>query len=179
MNRLKLSVPDDDASRRAVAGQATYNDPLLASYWHLGDASGSVKGANVMRVWDDYRGAGVVVAVIDNGVEYTHPDLVANYDIGLDYDTRDLDDDAVPGDSSDRHGTAVSGVVAAALKNGMGGAGVAPEAGLVGYRIGFGANGTLEHRRRARRCSSRRPATASRRPTGSMARVTRAATTRR
>ena len=38
----------------------------------------------------------------------------------------------------------MSGVIAAALNNGTGGAGVAPEAGLVGYRIGFGANGTLE-----------------------------------
>jgi subtilisin family serine protease len=37
----------------------------------------------------------------------------------------------------------VGGVIAAALNNGAGGAGVAPEAGVVGYRIGFGANGTL------------------------------------
>jgi hypothetical protein len=62
----------------------------------------------------------------------------------LDYDTRDLDADAFPGDPATEHGTAVSGVIAAALNNGTGGAGVAPEAGLVGYRIGFGANGTLE-----------------------------------
>ncbi|QKS30942.1 MAG: S8 family serine peptidase [Candidatus Accumulibacter similis] len=145
MNRLKLPVPDNGASRQGVAGQATYNDPLLAShYWYLGDASGAVKGANVQRVWDDYRGAGVIVAVIDDGVEYTHPDLAANYRSGLDYDTLDLDADPFPGNSSDRHGTAVSGVIAAALNNGTGGAGVAPEAGLVGYRIGFGANGTLQ-----------------------------------
>ncbi|MEF8729709.1 MAG: S8 family serine peptidase [Accumulibacter sp.] len=145
MNRLKLPVPDNGASRQVMSGQATYNDPLLASsYWYLGDASGLVNGANVVRVWDDYRGAGVIVAVIDDGVEYTHPDLVANYRSDLDYDTRDLDADASPGDSSDRHGTTVSGVIAAALNNGAGGAGVAPEAGIVGYRIGFGANGTLD-----------------------------------
>jgi Ca2+-binding RTX toxin-like protein len=150
MNGLKLPVPDNGASRQVIAGQATYTDPLLATYyWYLGDASGAVKGANIMRVWDDYRGAGVIVAVIDDGVEYTHPDLAANYRSDLDYDTLGLDADPFPGDFSDRHGTAVSGVIAAALNNGTGGAGVAPEAGLVGYRIGFGANGTLEQIRDA------------------------------
>ena len=128
-----------------VEGRSTYSDPLLPSYyWHLGDATGAVKGGNAMRVWDDYRGSGVIVAVIDDGVEYTHPDLAANYRGDLDYDTRDLDADPFPGEASDRHGTAVSGVIAAALNNGIGGAGVAPEASLAGYRIGFGANGTLE-----------------------------------
>ncbi len=133
------------AAGRTVTSPSVYSDPLLQGYyWHLGDASGAVKGVNAMRVWDDYRGSGIIVAVIDDGVEYTHPDLAANYRGALDYDTRDLDADAFPGEASDRHGTAVSGVIAAALNNGIGGAGVAPEAGLVGYRIGFGADGTLE-----------------------------------
>ena len=132
------------ANGRTVTSQGVYSDPLLPSYWYLGDASGAVKGVNAMRAWDDYRGSGIVVAVIDDGVEYTHLDLAANYRSDLAYDTRDRDADAFPGESSDRHGTAVSGVIAAALNNGVGGAGVAPGASLVGYRIGFGANGTLE-----------------------------------
>ena len=55
-----------------MAGQATYTDPLLASYCYLVDASGAVQGVNAMRVWDDdHRGAGVIVAAIDDGVERT------------------------------------------------------------------------------------------------------------
>jgi subtilisin family serine protease len=135
---FRIDLLDDE-----ISGQATYNDPLLASFWHLGDATGATKGANVSRVWGDYRGAGVIVAVIDDGVEYSHPELGANYLADLDYDTRDSDSDASPSEAGDRHGTTVSGVVGAVLNNGAGGAGVAPEAGLVGYRIGFGANGTL------------------------------------
>jgi subtilisin-like proprotein convertase family protein len=122
---------------------ATYNDPLLSAYWHLWSASGSSKGVNVANVWDDYRGAGVKVAVIDDGIDYLHPDLAPNYDTSLDYDTRNSDFDAYPSDPTDKHGTTVAGVIAAALDNGIGGAGVAPEATLVGYRIGYGSNGSM------------------------------------
>lgn len=126
--------------------QANYSDPLLANYWHLWGAGGANKGANVVKVWDDYRGAGVLVAVIDDGIDYGHPDLAGNYAFDLDHDARDAGeypDDAYPSASTDRHGTAVAGVIAAALDNATGGSGVAPEATLVGYRIGFGAYGTL------------------------------------
>ncbi|MBL8394876.1 MAG: S8 family serine peptidase [Candidatus Accumulibacter sp.] len=122
---------------------ADYNDPALAGYWHLWSAAGATKGANVASVWSDYRGSGVVVAVIDDGIDYTHPDLTANYAPALDRDTRDHDDDAYPSDPTDRHGTTVAGVIAAALDNAIGGSGVAPAATLAGFRIGFGNNGTL------------------------------------
>lgn len=126
-----------------IVPQVTYNDPLLSGYWHLWSATGSSKGVNVANVWDDYRGAGVKVAVIDDGIDYLHPDLAPNYDASLDYDTRNRDFDAYASDPTDKHGTAVAGVIAAALDNGIGGAGVAPEATLVGYRIGYGSNGSL------------------------------------
>ncbi len=132
------SISPTDLQTRAV-----FSDPLLASYWHLKDAAGVTKGANVVRVWDDYRGAGVLVAAIDDGFDYTHPDLAANYAGQLDYDAVGLDADAYSSSAGDRHGTTVAGVIAAALDNATGGSGVAPEATLVGYRIGFGATGSL------------------------------------
>jgi subtilisin family serine protease/Ca2+-binding RTX toxin-like protein len=124
--------------------QAAYSDPLLGSYWHLKGTSSVAGGANVVKVWDDFRGSGVLVGVIDDGIEYTHTELAGNYDFALDYDSRDLDFDAFPADSTDKHGTTVAGVIAAALDNAAGGAGVAPEATVTGYRIGFGDNGTYD-----------------------------------
>jgi Ca2+-binding RTX toxin-like protein len=118
----------------AILPDAVSNDPSIGAYWHL-------TGANVIPAWSDYRGAGVVVGLIDDGVEYTHPDLAANYGADLDYDARDGDFDAFPSEPTDKHGTAVAGVAGAALNNGIGGAGAAPEATLAGYRIGFGTNG--------------------------------------
>ena len=133
------AAPLSDLQPRAV-----FSDPLLVSHWHLLDASGAIKGANVIKVWDDYRGTGVLVAVIDDGFDYTHPDLAANYALDLDYDAVGLDADAYSSGSSDRHGTTVAGVIAASLDNAIGGSGVAPEATLIGYRIGFGASGSME-----------------------------------
>jgi len=127
---------------RASGTRATaYNDPSLSSYWYLWSAAGGAKGVNAVSVWDDYRGTGVVVGVIDDGIDYTHPELAANYAYLLDYDARDSDFDAYPGDPTDGHGTTVAGVIAAALNNAAGGAGVAPGATVTGYRIGFGSNG--------------------------------------
>src|SRR4029079_12277820 len=87
---------------------------------------------------------GVRVALNDDGFEYTHPDLASNYDTALDYDARDGDFDAYTTDPADEHGTATAGTVAAAADNGIGGAGVAPEATIVGLRIGFGSNGSVD-----------------------------------
>lgn len=122
--------------------QATYNDPALSGYWHLWGRTGGTRGANAVKVWDDYRGTGVIVGVIDDGVDYNHPELAGNYAATLDYDGRDGDADAYPSDPTDKHGTTVAGVIAAALNNSAGGAGVAPGASVAGFRIGFGSNGT-------------------------------------
>jgi subtilisin family serine protease len=84
-------------------------------------------------------GAGVTVAVIDTGIDYTHPNLGAGFGSGLKviggYDF--YDDDADPMDT-DGHGTAVAGVIAAKrfTHNGVTYQGVAPDAKLVALRVG-------------------------------------------
>ncbi len=130
----------------AVAGPEVFlipSDGLFASQWHLlntGQGGGQAGiDINVTGVWDDYTGAGVVVGVVDDGVQYTHPDLDGNYDTALDYDYGGNDSDAAPG-ASDYHGTAVGGLIAAE-RDGTGTVGVAYDATITGFRI-FGGTVT-------------------------------------
>jgi len=74
------------------------------------------------------RGAGVRVAVIDTGVELHHPDLPSNL-----ISNNFVDNDRLAFDS-DAHGTAVAGIISAVPNNGIGIAGVAPEAQLLLYK---------------------------------------------
>jgi len=88
-------------------------------------------------------GQNVKVAVIDTGIDYTHPDLAANFDGGYDF----VNDDADPMDDHG-HGTHVSGTIAAAMNNLTGNpaadegvVGVAPDARLLAYKV-CAADGT-------------------------------------
>lgn len=74
-------------------------------------------------------GAGVRVAVIDSGIDYTHPDLAANFSGGYDF----VNSDADPMDDNG-HGTHVGGTVAALL-NSSGVVGAAPGAKLYGLKV--------------------------------------------
>jgi subtilisin len=75
------------------------------------------------------KGAGVKVCVIDSGIDYTHPDLNANYLGGYDF----VNNDESPLDDRG-HGTHVAWTIAAEDNN-TGVVGVAPEAGLLAYKI--------------------------------------------
>jgi len=89
------------------------------------------------EAWAMSTGHTVTVAVIDSGIDYTHPDLAANYAGGIDYITLD-------GDPMDDHGhgTHVSGTIAAAMSNPTGDpaedegvVGVAPFARIRAYKV--------------------------------------------
>jgi subtilisin len=74
-------------------------------------------------------GDGIRVCVVDTGINYNHPDLNANYVLGIDYVNGDSD----PMDDNG-HGTHVSGTIAAEL-NGAGVVGVAPNADLIVAKV--------------------------------------------
>lgn len=130
----KKAKPDDQVTTVEAALTGTPSDPLLSSQWHL---SGEY-GINVETVWNSYTGAGIRVALIDDGFEYTHPDLAANYDTASDYDALGNDNDAMA-ETGNWHGTSTAGVIVAD-DNGDGAVGVAFDATMTGIRIGFGAN---------------------------------------
>jgi subtilisin family serine protease len=96
----------------------TYNDP------YVGLQSG-FKQLDVADAHGISRGEGVKVAVIDTGVDITHPDL-ANRVVA----TRDLVGGTAEQFRRDRHGTEVSGVIAALANNHLGIVGIAPAARL-------------------------------------------------
>ena len=101
-------------------------DPLLNSQWHLGNSVAGLYDLNVRGVWNPaegpaYTGAGIRTLVVDDGFDYTHPDF-DNYDQSLDFDFDALnngsngDHDLDPfGLAGDAHGTAVAGMIRAAL----------------------------------------------------------------
>ena len=83
-------------------------------------------------VWQRYTGIGVKVAVVDDGVDKTHPDLAANYDASLEVSGIDGAPLADTGDST--HGTAVAGIIGAVGQNGQGVVGVAFNSTLTSLR---------------------------------------------
>ena len=114
-----------------VSTAATPNDPSYSSMWGLHNTgqTGGVADADVdaPEAWDLTTGSSsVIVAVIDTGTDYSHPDLTANIlrnasnqVVGYDYANNDAD----PMDDHG-HGTHVAGTIGAVGNNGVGVTGV-------------------------------------------------------
>ncbi len=136
----------------AADGPSAYStiptDAYFSIQWHLRNTgqSGGTAGVdlNVVNIWDEYKGAGITVGIIDDGIDYNHSDLAPNYNSSLDWDTVNNDADPYYNNAiGDKHGTAVAGVIAAD-DNGTGAVGVAPDATIAMFRIGFGQYGTVQ-----------------------------------
>lgn len=111
-------------------------DPLFADQWHLRNTGqqGGVVGedAGLDAAWDGaVFGAGVRIAVVDDGLELGHTDLAGNIAPRSSFNYLDGSDDPTGGD----HGTSVAGVAAAVGGNGIGVSGAAPLAELVGFNF--------------------------------------------
>ena len=173
--RVELPTPEPvkvDLETMPVTRLATpyFNDPYSYLQWDLnntGERKNFVAGMdiNVYEAWKYTTGdPSVIVAVIDQGVDYTHEDLAANMWVnkdeipnnGIDDDQNGYVDDVhgynfvddgpitwhkyIPGSSSKGdvgHGTHVAGTIAAVNNNGIGICGIAGGNGTVnsGVRI--------------------------------------------
>lgn len=92
---------------------------------------------NLGPAWQKgYTGKGVVVSILDDGIQTNHPDLALNYDHQASTDINDNDDDPMPRDNGDnKHGTRCAGEVAAVAFNQYCGVGVAYNASIGGEVI--------------------------------------------
>lgn len=88
------------------------------------------------QIWQLSRGRGVTVAVVDSGVDARHPDLAGQVLAGASF-LGDTGDDGRTDTSSDSHGTAISGIIAATGKadGGTGMIGLAPQAKILPIRV--------------------------------------------
>ena len=118
---------------------ARFNDRLILNQWNLEnrDINGTQAGVdlNVRAAWPFSRGAGVVVAIADNGVDLTHPDFLVPAAGQPHFDFENQTTNGGPILSGDNHGTAVAGYAVAQGNNGVGISGVAPSASLASWKM--------------------------------------------
>jgi Ca2+-binding RTX toxin-like protein len=114
------AILDDDSPHTLPS------DIYLPAQWYLYPGS----GIDVFPVWPDYTGAGVRIAVLDQGIDASHPDLDGNLLTGLGRNASNLGPGGAPLFPGDNHGTAVAGTIAAE-RDGSGIVGVAYGAKLV------------------------------------------------
>ena len=123
-----------------------FHDPKFYKQWYICNYgqlhTRPEKDINVIDVYKrGITGKGVKVSILDDGLDWKHPDLGKNYDplasTNLNKDIGFGKHDPRPNDSDDynAHGTKCGGEVAAEANNSICGAGIAPNAKLGGVRM--------------------------------------------
>lgn len=110
---------------RHVESTMAVNDPYIGSEWHINKIGAAT-------AWDSTRGAGVTIAILDSGIDSSHPDLKPNLVAGRNIYNNNTDVSDICG-----HGTTVAGAAAGASNNGIGVAGVAGAAKIMPLRIAY------------------------------------------
>lgn len=118
-------------------------DPLFQHQWYLkntGQNGGKPKlDLNVQAAWaQGVTGKNITTAIMDDGVDYMHPDLAHNYNARASYDFSSNDPYPYPRYTDDwfnSHGTRCAGEVSGARDNGICGVGVAYDSMVAGIRM--------------------------------------------
>jgi subtilisin family serine protease len=131
------SDSDGDSSDDAGSGLNSYQ-------WHLVNTGQSNFASTTGTAGEDINqatthaaglyGSGVIVAVVDSGLEIGHADLSGNVVANESWDFAGSDNDPTNPSTEGDHGTSVGGLIAA-LNNSIGGRGVAPSASLKGFNF--------------------------------------------
>uniref|UniRef100_A0A8C8ZD01 Neuroendocrine convertase 1 n=1 Tax=Prolemur simus TaxID=1328070 RepID=A0A8C8ZD01_PROSS len=120
-----------------------FNDPMWNQQWYLQDTRMTAAlpklDLHVIPVWQKgITGKGVVITVLDDGLEWNHTDIYANYDPEASYDFNDNDHDPFPRydpTNENKHGTRCAGEIAMQANNLKCGVGVAYNAKVGGIRM--------------------------------------------
>ena len=135
---------DEQIGRRLRLHGTVPSDPLVPQQWHLvntgsGQVAGGVAGSDIhiAPYWttgSPLGGAGLNIAVVDDGIEAGHEDFVGaiNSAVDFDYLSNDTNPEHVTNDLG--HGTVVGGLIGA-RRNSVGGVGVAYASTLVPLRL--------------------------------------------
>jgi len=138
---LTVIRPDYQYARQlriCQIGQPSVDDHLYGCQWHLhntGQLAGAVSGEdiNLGDVWAATKGEDITVTVVDQGIDYAHPDLRDNFDLATSGSA--FGDPVVElANEATNHGTKVAGIIAA-RDNEIGVVGVAPRASISAYQL--------------------------------------------
>ncbi|HEY0162630.1 MAG TPA: S8 family serine peptidase, partial [Edaphobacter sp.] len=116
-----------------------YNSPQGWAVRQVGGFGASVPGGPAHGPWDTTKGRGVRIAILDSGVDATHPDIIPNLALHIsEVDQTQLPspcDDGSPQDQAG-HGTWTASLAAAALGPNTGKTvGVAPQASILSIKV--------------------------------------------
>ena len=119
-------ILNEIADEKRIEPSQIPDDPQFDNQWHYENTGqqGGTAGADISlleAIEIEAGNTGVIVAIIDDGIEYTHPDIEANMWPEIGYNFVNNSPNINPGD----HGTHVAGTVAAVNNNGVGVSGVA------------------------------------------------------
>lgn len=129
-----------------TAASAATTDPLYSKQWGL-------QQIRAEQAWTTSTGAGQIIAVVDSGVDLSHPDLAGKLVAGATFSGCANNPNGcgnggwLSGNTEDApspHGTHVAGIAAAATNNGIGIAGVARDAKVMPVKSLTDAGGTFE-----------------------------------
>lgn len=147
INAVSAQLPEEEIAKLKIDPTVAYveqdstitvTDPIVTTplTQEYVDSWGVTKIGGNIAAAAGLTGAGIKIAILDSGIDYNHPDLKDNYKGGYNfaYGNNDPYDDSLNSYTPSGHGTHVAGIIAA-INNGTGVVGVAPEASLYAIKV--------------------------------------------
>ncbi len=143
----RIGLPEAIHALQVIAGlrDPAAADPLYPFQWHIRNTGQKTFSPRAGTPGEDMHmvqamaagldGTGIIVAVVDSGMEIAHEDLSGNVIPGGSWNFANATADPSPAATETKgdHGTSVTGIIAAVAQNGKGGRGIAPKARLKGF----------------------------------------------